>query len=130
MDLQKIELAAKNPNVLQNFLEECKKRGVVDSLATCFTKMTASYNIFDLTLKYLNDNFQSSALNFDKYREALDSQVVQDVVDQVNSKLWHRLRQGRITASKLYEASQCATDGTLVQQILGGYKVPETEAIK
>ncbi|KAI8428453.1 hypothetical protein MSG28_007265 [Choristoneura fumiferana] len=37
---------------------------------------------------------------------------------------------GRLTASKLYEAAHCKTDGTLVRQILGGYKVPETKAIK
>lgn len=34
-----------------------------------------------------------------------------------------------MTASKLYEAAQCKTDGSLVEQILGGYKVPETKAI-
>ncbi|KAF9799189.1 hypothetical protein SFRURICE_006449 [Spodoptera frugiperda] len=45
------------------------------------------------------------------------------------STYWHTVRQGRLTASKLYEAAQCKTDGSLVEQLLGGYKVPETKAI-
>lgn len=36
------------------------------------------------------------------------------------------MRQGRLTASKLHEAPHRKTDGALVQQILGVYKVPET----
>ncbi|XP_011859819.1 PREDICTED: uncharacterized protein LOC105557244, partial [Vollenhovia emeryi] len=40
--------------------------------------------------------------------------------DQSDSLLWHELRYGRITASKILEAAHCKTsDGTLMRQIIG-----------
>lgn len=49
---------------------------------------------------------------------------------QADTPLWHELRYGRITASKLHAAAHCHTlDGSLVEQILGA-RVKETEAMK
>ena len=39
---------------------------------------------------------------------------------QAESRIWHNLRFGRITASKAHEASRCTTNGALVCSILGG----------
>ncbi|XP_021701647.1 uncharacterized protein LOC110676787 [Aedes aegypti] len=47
-----------------------------------------------------------------------------------NSSLWHRLKFGRITASKLYELSRCLTpDGSLVNAVMG-YSSQTTEAME
>ncbi|KAG8177538.1 hypothetical protein JTE90_023443 [Oedothorax gibbosus] len=49
---------------------------------------------------------------------------------QADTPLWHELRYGRITASKLHAAAHCHTlDSSLVEQILGT-RVKETEAMK
>lgn len=51
--------------------------------------------------------------------------------DQSKSPLWHELRFGRVTASKLYEVARCKTaDGTLVENIIGAAKVKDTSAMK
>ena len=45
--------------------------------------------------------------------------------------LWYELRYGRITASKLHEASKCqTTSGSLVKQIIGAAKMYETKAME
>lgn len=44
---------------------------------------------------------------------------------------WFKVRYGRVTASKFYEAAHCKTlEGSLVETILGGKKIPETFAMK
>ncbi|KAJ8713708.1 hypothetical protein PYW07_014078 [Mythimna separata] len=70
--------------------------------------------------------------NIDEHNDVIIDSVCEDCAasaGQSESKYWHNIRQGRLTASKLYEAAHCKTDGTLVEQILGGYKVPETKSI-
>lgn len=52
-------------------------------------------------------------------------------IEQSKSPLWYELKYGRITASKIYEASRCNTeDGTLVETVFGATKFPETLAMK
>lgn len=52
--------------------------------------------------------------------------------DQANNVLWFDLRYGRITASKIHEATRCKhADGILlVKQILGCSKVKLTAAME
>uniref|UniRef100_A0A8D8X7W9 YqaJ viral recombinase domain-containing protein n=1 Tax=Cacopsylla melanoneura TaxID=428564 RepID=A0A8D8X7W9_9HEMI len=51
--------------------------------------------------------------------------------DQALSPLWREMRYGRITASKLYEASRCSTtEGSLVNAILGASKVKNNVAME
>lgn len=53
-----------------------------------------------------------------------------DTEQQGSSEMWHSLRYGRITASKLHEAAHCHTkEGVLVETILGAYKVEDNLAI-
>lgn len=50
---------------------------------------------------------------------------------QVDSPIWHEMRFGRVTASKLHEFAHCkASDGTLVQSVIDVYKIKETKQIK
>lgn len=52
-------------------------------------------------------------------------------VKQSKSSLWYELRYGRVTASKIYEASRCKTaDGSLVQGIFGATLSVDTPAMK
>ena len=50
---------------------------------------------------------------------------------QHEQPLWHEMRYGRITASKLFEFAHChAPDGALVQSMIGAYKVRDTIHMK
>lgn len=50
---------------------------------------------------------------------------------QSTTPLWHELRFGRITASKIFEVAHCKTpEGTLVESIIGAYKVKDTKFMK
>ncbi|KAJ8915458.1 hypothetical protein NQ315_003221 [Exocentrus adspersus] len=50
--------------------------------------------------------------------------------NQSTSSLWHELRYGRITASKIYEAAHCQTvEGALIDSIIGSRKVKQTKAM-
>ncbi|KAJ8909294.1 hypothetical protein NQ315_017029 [Exocentrus adspersus] len=54
--------------------------------------------------------------------------VEKETRGQSTSALWYEMRFGRITASKIYEFSHCQTpDGTLVETIIGAYKVRDTK---
>ncbi|XP_030747065.1 uncharacterized protein LOC115875674 [Sitophilus oryzae] len=50
---------------------------------------------------------------------------------QSENPLWHELRFGRITASKIFEVAHCKTpEGTLVESIIGSYKVRDNKFMK
>lgn len=74
--------------------------------------------------------------NFIKFcqNEMTDSRclLVKDATKaQAESNMWFEMRYGRITASKMHEASQCKTkDGSLVETVFGALKFKETAAIK
>lgn len=93
-----------------------------------------SMNIFDLVLTFVEKNVTHDFSHFKSFLlEIIDSTVIKAINEktegQCNCKYWHNICQGRLTASKLYDAARCQTDGSLVQQILGGYKIPETRQI-
>lgn len=51
-------------------------------------------------------------------------------VNQSSNKLWHELRYGRITASRIYEVFRCkTTSGSLVESIVGSMKIKESLAM-
>lgn len=127
----------KDSAVLSEFQEECHRRNLTNSLILKFSQSykTNSKNIFDIMLSFVQDETVHDFSNFTKYlKKVFDDNIIQDInlktIEQAESKYWHNIRQGRLTASKLYEAAHCSTDGALVEQILGGYKVPETKAIQ
>lgn len=126
------------PN-LESFIRECKIRKVSDCLLTNYLLPKQSldkYSVFDIILEFcVNHSTNVTFLDFKNFAEQILTPEAREVIEestrqQANSKLWHTLRQGRVTASKIHEATKCTTDGVLVKTILGGYKVPETNAIK
>lgn len=134
---KKPKLAVKDPNVLASFYEECKKREITNSLIIKYSNETRglSMNIFDLMLNFAEKDITHDFNNFQTFLgEIVDENIINDIntktEGQSNSKYWHTIRQGRLTASKLHEAAHCQTDGSLVEQILGGYKIPETKQIQ
>nr|XP_049698250.1 uncharacterized protein LOC126055020 [Helicoverpa armigera]XP_049703640.1 uncharacterized protein LOC126056088 [Helicoverpa armigera] len=131
------KLMPKDTTVLTEFQEQCLRRNLSNSLIMkfCDGVKTNSKNIFDIMLAFVDDETIHDYCNFSKYlKRIINNIVIEEIklktIRQADSKYWHNIRQGRLTASKLYEAAHCHTDGALVEQILGGYKVPETKAIQ
>ncbi|CAH0599465.1 unnamed protein product [Chrysodeixis includens] len=130
------KLMPKDKNILTEFEEECKRRNLGNSLILKFSEghKTDSKNIFDIMLQFIDVETIHTYSNFRDYlKKVIDDESILNInaksLGQSESKYWHSIRQGRLTASKLYEAAHCKTDGTLVEHILGGYKVPETKSI-
>lgn len=124
-----------------DFINECKKRKISDVLMMNYSKekleTLGDLTVFNLAIKCSIEN--GTDFTFEQFKtfceeimtEEKINEIQKNTVEQASSKLWHNLRRARITASKIYEASRCKTsDGALVKMILGGYKVPETAAIK
>lgn len=120
------------------FLEECKNRRLNNSLFTNYNtecETLNKYSIFQIMLAFIQCDQNHTYENFKTYcEEKLSLEVITEIEEQTRGQaectLWHTLKQGRLSASKIYEATRCKTDGVLVKTILGGYKVPETKAIK
>lgn len=92
-------------------------------------------SLHKLILKYKTQPDILSAkgfVDFIKSNISLDDcgKVQAITINQHKSSRWYEVRYGRITASKLYEAARCKTfDGSLVEDILGGGKSLESEAM-
>jgi YqaJ-like viral recombinase domain len=93
-------------------------------------------NILDLFIMIIEFKKTSSRpeaeqfLQFAKQEMTIAScEELQNNTDsQSQNETWHRVRYGRITASRFYEVSQCKTeDGTLVEGILGGVNFKPTK---
>ncbi|XP_073964659.1 uncharacterized protein [Choristoneura fumiferana] len=133
-----VELGPRDLGKLNAFYEECKKRKTGDSLILSFlpdhdnglTKFCIFDMILDFTTKTNNHSYEHFKSNV-SVTQIVQTQIEKSTKKQAESKLWHSIRQGRITASKVYEACHCDTpDGSLVEQILGGYKIYDTKAMK
>lgn len=91
------------------------------------------YIVFNLMFQFVNQVAEHSFRNFKHYCENIiikevTIKIAQATKDQ--AKLWHSMRQRRVTGSSIYKAIHCKTDNcALVQSILSGYKIPETNAI-
>ena len=67
----------------------------------------------------------------DKMTEAMCREVEILTKDQSASPMWHAMRFGRITASKVTEAAHCRTPGgSLVMTLLGAAKLRDNAALK
>ncbi|KAK4882331.1 hypothetical protein RN001_005650 [Aquatica leii] len=68
-----------------------------------------------------NSTFRDEVLNIGKQNESNGQLILCGKLTgtQIDSPMWHEMRFGRVTASKLYEFSKCNTsDGTLVESII------------
>ncbi|CAH0730981.1 unnamed protein product, partial [Brenthis ino] len=122
------------------FSEECKRRKMTTGMILNYSgnhQFTLNdFSVFNLMLLFVNQEVDHYYEKFNLYsQEIITSDVIvkiaEETKEQANSKHWHSMRQGRVTGSRIYEYIHCKTqNGALVQSILGGYKVPETLAIR
>ncbi|XP_054723113.1 uncharacterized protein LOC129233057, partial [Uloborus diversus] len=122
------DLPPKEPTVVEEFMALLDETGVTDlQLCSNFSTTALKEN---LSLHILKMNFQEanaggSADEFllfiqSKMTSALCQEAENASRYQAKSSKWHELRYGRITASKIHEASRCKTfDGSLVEALLG-----------
>ncbi|XP_063372595.1 uncharacterized protein LOC134660737 [Cydia amplana] len=142
-DLAKGEVAErgpKDPRVLKRLREEAMKHGCGKSLLSAYdperpTTIMSKYCIFDMMVDFFEKENTPSFNKFKIFSKEVmrenKEKIMKETEGQVNSKLWHSIRQGRITGSKIYEVAHCKTpQGSLVEEILGGSKAPETKAMK
>ncbi|XP_047031864.1 uncharacterized protein LOC124638799 [Helicoverpa zea] len=142
-NIGKMKRAPDNVDMTVNiamFSEECKRRKVTTGLILNYCgnqqPQLSDFSVFNVVLHFIH---QADDHCYDNFKSFSATTITEDVVEsiaeatkaQANSTLWHSMRQGRVTGSRIYEAIHCKTEnGALVQSILGGYKVPETKAIK
>lgn len=66
------------------------------------------------------DDFQKHCFNIMSENKELLKLADELTVEQANTEIWHQLRIGRITASRLYETSRCTmARGSLVDTFMG-----------
>ncbi|KAI5722921.1 hypothetical protein M8J76_015751 [Diaphorina citri] len=76
---------------------------------------------YDSFIRFCNTAMQSFSI----------AECLKKTQGQTSSPLWHDLRYGRVTASKIYEASRwLPRDLVLVSQILGAQKVKNNHAME
>ncbi|KAL0839251.1 hypothetical protein ABMA28_016013 [Loxostege sticticalis] len=100
---------------LHNILEESKKRKLNRSLLINYSKYKEEslddYSIFHIMLNYYMQ-FKDIGVSFDSFKtysshllsNELVNKIEQATKTQVDSVLWHSLRQGRVTASNIYNS--------------------------
>lgn len=105
---------------LHNILEESKKRKLNRSLLINYSKYKEEslddYSIFHIMLNYYMQ-FKDIGVSFDSFKtysshllsNELVNKIEQATKTQVDSVLWHSLRQGRVTASNIYNSTRCTT---------------------
>lgn len=82
-------------------------------------------------VKDVNANSFIQFCEYEMENNTLLKEKFQATKEQADCPLWHELRYGRITASKIFEIAHCKTEnGSLVEHIMGGYSFKETIAIK
>lgn len=91
--------------------------------------------MYNLIVEYRKQNDDLDADEFLDFASEEMSQfdldyVTQQTIDQEEDDLWHDMRIGRITASKIYEASKCHTqNGYLKNLIMGSVSIPNNYAM-
>ena len=116
-------------NFLTKLLEKTDGQNDVDSHIVKFFRPSVFQN---MSLHYCSILYEGSKkdpfefMNFCKQfltKESIRSCMI-ETLEQSGNKIWFELRYGRITASKLYEASNCTTfNGSLVESLLGLVKI-------
>ncbi|XP_039311283.1 uncharacterized protein LOC120359056 [Solenopsis invicta] len=123
---------------LQTVLQEMEKRNFDCQLSRHFVhvKSHTDLSMHSLMLKFYNTSTCKDAdsfLNFASSEIDIESckKVAKDTIHQSESTLWKEVRYERITASRIYEVSHCKTpQGSLVEQIIGAFKIRDTDAME
>ncbi|KAL7293484.1 hypothetical protein TKK_0012931 [Trichogramma kaykai] len=112
---------------LKELLIEAQKRNL-DSQLTRHNFEMKDREVYMLSMHYIFNQCVTEGLLSVSEVIQFSKQLLQDRHDlckkaELENLLWFELRYGRITASKLYEASKCSTgDGSLLNQIIGASK--------
>lgn len=120
-----------NVNFFKNVISIAKDKQL-DSQISRYSFDICTRNLYNLSIHQLLLNFfeeqKPDSYTADIFLQYAKSKLTNELCVnaelqtrlQSESLLWHELRFGRITASKIYEAAQCKTnDGSLVNQIIG-----------
>lgn len=114
-----------------------KKQDTINQVTKNFHR-TADFSVISVHfsfIKFKTSGLQQTVEEFlcylSKNMKSIECDKIQEVTTTQNeSSLWHEMRYGRITASKLHEAAHChTTKGSLVETILGGRKLIDTPAL-
>ncbi|XP_046408102.1 uncharacterized protein LOC124172687 [Ischnura elegans] len=117
-----------------------KEQGHYDS---ALMSLTHHLNVKEMTIHHMLLNYKAMSDQPLAARPFLDfatsfmansnlcELAFRSTVHQHASPLWHSMRQGRITASRMYEAIHCQKrDGALVNVILGAKSIPDNDAMR
>ncbi|XP_046406176.1 uncharacterized protein LOC124171082 [Ischnura elegans] len=138
-DFKKEAEALKMPSN-EDFLKTVQEIASKESISCQLSKMTTEGNdLMELSMHKLVFNFAKDGgreyTDFLRFAESAMSHELIDLaanetLNQSKDILWQELRYGRITASRLYDASRCKAEGSILRLILGATKWHETEAMK
>lgn len=107
----KISKKKKKSNLTVKQLEEINKVGDklrIDNLIKSFGKKGGYNEFYKYCTKVMSEN-----MDLIKLANKL-------TIEQADTDLWHQLRVGRVTASRLYETTRCTVkNGSLVDKFLG-----------
>jgi YqaJ-like viral recombinase domain len=125
-----------------NAIKQCFSECISDNLGSSAAVVQLSQpkrlpcDLFGLAIEFAATDLIKTSENFLKFAsenisEADCKQVQQDTIGQSSNASWHRLRVGRVTASKFHETANCSTsDDVLVESIMGALKFKPTEYVK
>lgn len=127
-------LNTRNENLVETFLNTAGRQdgGIFDLY---FESPLNQFDLFHLILKYKASVNTFNSKHFLEFIKKdfmiLDLKIVEKAtIGQSVCGEWYKMRFGRITASILYEAAKCKTQGGyLVEKIMGASKPVETEEI-
>ena len=135
----KISISLDNHRFFKDLIQKGKEKKLDSQLSrhnyVLEERKPYALSIHQLLLKYI-DNGGTDVDNFIQFSQKEMCQKLCDEAqnmtkDQSENLLWHELRYGRLTASKIYEASRCRTlDGSLKNNIVGTLKVFDNEYMK
>ncbi|XP_011165047.1 uncharacterized protein LOC105199588 [Solenopsis invicta] len=131
-----------NTNFLEDFIEIAKARKLDSQITRHFIhnydNSLKSLSLHFLLLKYCSCSDRDKRnvtdfLLFAKQHMSLNLciEAAKATKEQSSCSLWYELRYGRITASTIYEATNCkTTNGSYVERVIGAVKLIETEAMR
>ncbi|XP_039307968.1 uncharacterized protein LOC120358291 [Solenopsis invicta] len=135
VDTQRLD----NSSFLKAVIHKAKEKQL-DSQLSRHNFVLESRKLISLSIHQLLLNFcENGCFSIDKFLDCARKEMSEDLCRmaeeltryQSDTQIWHELRYGRITASRIYEAAHCKTsNGTFVQQIIGVSKIFESQAMQ